>query len=641
MLKFFPLTNARPISLRELFLSIAVLWGVSVTVVTEALSGFSWLTFGPIAAFWSLALLVSIGIVVSAAQNRSPVSPPLGARATLLLAGLAIIVALTGVTALLAPPNSYDSMAYHMSRVMHWVQNRNVAFYPTHILTQLVLNPWAEFAIMHLQILSGGDRFANFVQWFSMIGSLVGASLLAKELGGNRLSQLFAAVFAATIPMGVLQSSSTQNDYAASFWLVCFVYFSIALMRREQIHWRYVWAAGLSLGLAVLTKGTAYIFAAPFAVWIGCALARKFRAQSWKPALVAGAACLALNAGHYARNLDLFGFPIGPVAKDSLGKLTNDVVRPATIVSNLARNVALHLGTPSRRVNAAIDRAIRELHRLLNLDVEDSATTWPAKLSDIEISDPQIPWPATIFEIAPSRHEGKAGNPLHLFLLLAAILLFLFRAPKKAETSRFLPGYLAALASGFLLFCVLLKWQPWNSRLHLPLFVLAAPFVAAVLCARLSERLVFAIALVLLLSAAPWLFFNASRPLLGNHSVWRQTRVQQYFINRPALREAYLEAARLIKTQNCRRIGLVMTTFDWEYPLWPLLKAETDDMIRIEHVHVANASGALAASRLKGFAPCAIVSSRRAGNFEKLTDENGVYTKVWASNALDLFVNRP
>jgi len=304
-------------------------------------------------------------------------------------------------------------MTYHMSRVVHWIQDRNVSFYPTHIPRQNFQNPWAEFAIMHLQILSGGDRFANFVQWFSMIGCLIGVSLLAKQFGGDLQSQLFAAVFAGTIPMGILQSSSTQNDYVASFWLLCFVYFSISLIRQEQIHWPYALGAGFSLGLAILTKGTAYIFAVPFVAWAGYSFLRMFRFKSWKPALLLAAACLVLNFGHYTRNLSLFGSPIGPRAGDSLAMITSDVISASSVLSNITRNIGLHLGTPSGRVNLGIDSAIREFHTALNIDINDPRTT-SSQREKFQV-------------LKPSLHEDYAGNLLHLSLILGASFFFSYR----------------------------------------------------------------------------------------------------------------------------------------------------------------------------------------------------------------------
>jgi hypothetical protein len=48
------------------------------------------------------------------------------------------------VLALITPPNMYDSMTYHMSRVVHWIQNGSLAHYPTSIGRQLFLPPGAE-----------------------------------------------------------------------------------------------------------------------------------------------------------------------------------------------------------------------------------------------------------------------------------------------------------------------------------------------------------------------------------------------------------------------------------------------------------------------------------------------------------------
>jgi hypothetical protein len=622
-------SNTRSLSvfLREWFLFIAILGGVSVTVITEILSAFSLITFGWVVAFWCVVLLgVTCFVITLMKRQRLVVLFPslrLPFRAVPFLSGLVLIVALTGVTAFVSPPNNYDSMTYHMGRVVHWIQDRNVSFYPTHITRQLYMNPWAEFAIMHLQILSDGDRFANFVQWFSMIGCLIGVSLLAKQLGGDLQTQLLAAVFASTIPMGILQSSSTQNDYAVSFWLVCFVYFSISLIRQEQIHWPYALGAGFSLGLAILTKGTAYIFAVPFVAWAGYSFLRTFRFKSWQLMLLVGAACLLLNFGHYTRNLSLFGSPIGPQAGDSVAKITSDVISPSSVLSNITRNIGLHLGTPSWRVNNDINDAIGELHRYLNIDINDPRTTFL--------------W--TKFQVLyPSLHEDTAENLLHLSLILGAS--FLFFISKEIRSSRAMLSYLTALFSGFLLFCALLKWQPWNSRLQLPLFVLASPFVGAVLFKRLNKKFAIAIAFALLLSALPWVLFNSTRPLMGAHSIWNRPRLDQYFNNFPELRTPYFGAASFLESKRCAQIGLDMGRNDWEYPFWSLIKTEGNEAVRIEHVGVTNGSGVLSTSfPFSGFSPCAIISSR-ADEVEELAIERTLYTKEWAASPISVFVRK-
>ena len=118
---------------------------------------------------------------------------------------------------------------------------------------------------MQFQVLSGGDQWANLVQWFSMFGSVVGVSLIAKQLGADIRGQVLAAVIAVTIPMGILQASSTQNDYVTAFWLVCLVYYILRF--KEQPRCANAVGVGASLGLALLTKGTAYLYAFPLLVW--------------------------------------------------------------------------------------------------------------------------------------------------------------------------------------------------------------------------------------------------------------------------------------------------------------------------------------------------------------------------------------
>ena len=78
----------------------------------------------------------------------------------------------TLATALISPPNNWDSMTYHMSRVEYWIQNKGIHFFTTNNPRQNVLAPFSEFFILHFQILSGSDIFANLVQWISLIISL-------------------------------------------------------------------------------------------------------------------------------------------------------------------------------------------------------------------------------------------------------------------------------------------------------------------------------------------------------------------------------------------------------------------------------------------------------------------------------------
>jgi hypothetical protein len=117
-------------------------------------------------------------------------------------------------------------MTYHLARVLHWQQDRSVALYAINIERQLHLPPGGEYGILRLDLRSGGDRLDNLPQWLAAMGSLPVVSLIPARLDATARGQALAAVFCATLPMGILQSSSTQNDYQVAYWLACLVAWS-------------------------------------------------------------------------------------------------------------------------------------------------------------------------------------------------------------------------------------------------------------------------------------------------------------------------------------------------------------------------------------------------------------------------------
>jgi Dolichyl-phosphate-mannose-protein mannosyltransferase len=604
---------------RASFLFGAIIWGVVLTAMTEALSLLRWIAFWPLLGGWTLTLLV-LSLLLNT-RSKQPLDLPqdlgllrISRFEIALLLGLLLILVATGVTALVAPPNFWDSMTYHMSRVVHWVQDRSVANYPTHILRQLYMNPWSEFAILHLQVLSRGDRFANLVEWASMVGSVVGVSLLAKELGADRRGQIFAAVVCATIPMGILQASSTQTDYVVSFWLVCFVYFTMLL--RTKPHVLHASATGAALGLAILTKATAYLYALPFAVWVGASVVKARRTKGLLLVALALTIALATNLGHYGRNYGLFGTPLGPSGEGPGEAYTNDVFTWSALVSNVSRNVGLEIGTPFGRVNRASTRIIYAVHELIGISPSDSRTTWESKQ----------------FKVPPaSLHESFAGSPLHLILLLASALVWF--STRHGDRDRGL--YILSVGLGFLVFCGYLRWQPWHNRLHLPLFVLSAPFIGLVLGDRVRNRAIAnSCMLVLIVVSLPWVFKNKSRPLLGRNSIFTTSRTKQYFKDRGGI-AAYIEATRIISGFHCQDVGMILGKDNYEYPLWILLRNQTTDTLWLEHVNVTNESQKYARENHSGRPmPCAIFDLSQDLPPSTLSVGGVVYSREWSARVL-------
>lgn len=614
-------------SWRISFLSASLVWGLLLTTITEFLSLLGLIGFCEILGAWILSIILSLIYLLRVFQvNSGNYKLNLHLKLTgissfeiLSLAGIIFIIIIVGVIGWISPPNTWDSMTYHMSRVMHWIQNRSVLHYPTHILRQLHQNPWAEFSILHFQILSGSDLFANLIQWFSMVGATIGVSLIAKQLGASLRGQVFTAVISVTIPMGILQGSSTQNDYVASFWLVCFSYFAILL--KDNGKPLYSLAVGASLGLAILTKATTYIYAFPFMIWIGLSLIKSLRIKGlWLIALIL-IIVTAINFGHYSRNYDLYSNPLGPGKEGENFKYSNDIFTIQSVVSNAIRNIGLHISTPFKRVNSLLESGIYKLHRVIGIDPNDTRTTWGG----------------TEFHISGlSRHEDSAGNLLHLALIIATIPVIVLRQWKQKDSIY----YLVCLVGAFILFSLYLKWQPWNSRLHLPLFILWAPLIGLSLSKiRLHNTANLYIA-ILLLGALPYVLTNRSRPIVSQESIMATSRIKLYFRNRPSLIEPYISSAQFILKSQCTDIGLMLGIDDWEYPFWILLRENAKRTIRIEHVNVANISQVKSNEYpFNSFTPCAIiVVSNNLPNEVNILDV--IYLRKISSNPIGVFMQK-
>jgi hypothetical protein len=566
---------------RESFLNSAVAIGLFVVCSTELLSFFRLIAYHPLVICWSLYLLsVLVWRIRSGAapgKSASEKAQVPGKDLLALLACMAGIVGISGVAALVAAPNNFDSLTYHLPRVMHWIQNGSVAHYPTNVDRQLVLAPLSEFMMMHLQILSGSDRFANCVQWFSMVGSAVGVSLIARALSGSLYCQIVTAAIALSLPMGLLQSTSTQNDYAVTLWLVCLAY---RIIRAKQCGTaKNILLVGICLGLAILTKGTAYLIAAPFMLVYLWHLVTRGMKPALTGMLILAFAVLLINGGHFGRNYSVYGSPLSPgTGNDIISKR----VEAGSIISGVTKNVATQLATRIPGANATLLALTNTVHGVLGIAVNDPELA----------SDNFYLLPAPV-----QNHEDYAPNPLHMTLLLVAgVLLALWRRTISREV------ILLALACmlSFIVLSLSLKWTPYLSRYFLPVFVLSAPAAALVFDGVKRRGLVGFCALVLLVSGVFVLANNKTRPLVGQQSVFVTRRLDQYFMGSPRAQMYFISVASMAKTQQMKNIGITDSDGNMlEYLLWVLMN-DSSATYRIEHVDVKNPSGRI---KLIGFSP--------------------------------------
>ncbi len=295
---------------REAFLQTAVLWTTLAFVFTEVLSLRSLLSSVCLSICWGLACLAVLVFlepkdILNLTKCFAPFSRELSTAEKALQAWIVISLATTALVAFVSPPNNWDSMTYHMSRVAHWWANGTIDFYPTNIVRQLYMGPLAEYIVLQFFALSGGsDRLANLVQWFCFGGCAVAMSLIGKRLGADRFTQLMVAFVVLTTPIAILEATSTQNDVVCAFFTVSTLYFLFA--DRTVL-------TGLSFGLALLTKSPAGFLILPFLVlvFIRGAIGRRALLKTTAQLLAIGSLAFALNVPHWLRNRQILENPLG------------------------------------------------------------------------------------------------------------------------------------------------------------------------------------------------------------------------------------------------------------------------------------------------------------------------------------------
>ena len=612
---------------REAFLFSSNAWGTAVVLITEGLSIFNQLTYAGLTISWLAFDIIAGSILLNKAIKTGfkpikPQFPQVQRFEYIIIAGVLIIILTTGLIALVSPPNSFDSMNYHMSRIMHWIQDQNVAPFPTNITKQVNLTPGTEYDILQLQLLSGGDGLANLIQWLSFIGSIIGVSLIARELGADPSGEIFSAAFCATIPIAILQASNTENHLSTAFWLVCFVYFSLHAFHHSSP--MDIIAIGLSLGLAILSKSTAYFFAAPFVIlimlWV-CFSQERSRIWVW---VVTAMIVLVINSGEYIRDYSLYKNPLGPLVASQEYGYDNEIITPASITSNIIRNIALQVSTPSSRVNNYLYKIVHKIHDAIGISENDPRTTWSGSLH---------------FSIPPIQfQEGLVENPFHLILIIGT---FTYCVAFLKKTPRVTLYYILAVVSGFLLFCIFLKWQDWNRRLQVPLFILACA-ISGMTVAKIRPRYISnAIVYLCFASAIPWLVAGQPRSLIGNINIFDVSRNEQYFAERPNAYLPYQLAAKQIEQMQVSNIGLVIGPSHYEYPLWVFLSQSHKPLPRIEHVDINNETSALAASTtFRSFSPdVVVVTLSPIISDDTFSVDNQIYKRTWqSSNVIALYI---
>lgn len=442
-------------------------------------------------------------------------------------------------------PNNRDSMDYHLARIVQWVQNGNVDHFATNFPQQLYHNVFAEYVVTNVMLLCGNDYFINCIQFVAMLAVLLYGTLIAKHFGLSYKGQIIALVLIFSFPIELLESTTTQNDIFASFYLMAFVYYGLKLINNQQFVWRDGFFMVLALSLGGFTKYPVFFFALPFSVWFGIVCLRRFGLPQSMKLLALGFCGLALVfSSFYVRNYELFDSVLSPRKNTRIYVENIDAEKHGVreTLANLSKNLSLHVGLPSQPYNEAVALKVKEFNNWMGIDADDERLSLNG---------------GGKYEVLFSLNEDTTGNFLLLILLAISIPLFFFMKNKPKDSTLFLICILA----GYVVFSSLVKWQAFSSRTQIGFFVATAIFIAMVFSSfRKFPALGFMY--VLLLSSFPFIYGNPNKPVLPFN-----------YLAKKMIGYAPKSILIVDKEQNVetyKENPLIQRYYDFEKPFFPL-----------------------------------------------------------------------
>ena len=556
-----------------------LLTGTFVVGAAEIASAFNCLERPFLAALW-LALDVVLGTVVWRKFRRETMDWASGIRqcfgrfsasdrATRWLygSGLAFAV-LLGVVSVQARPFVWDCKTYHVPRMLNWIQDKNLRHFPTSDIRRVAYDPGAEIASTTFYLLDGSDRSINLVSWFSVLTSAVLGSFLTEFLmgladekaGQERLRKkavmagALAFVLILTIPEGLFQAISTENDLVAAAWNLTLACMTVLFLRHEG-NWFYAGGIGLSLALGICTKATTFISAAPFLTGAVALLLWRHQLRlvlAFVAILVV--AVTLVNAPWFSRNDAAFGHFLGPASLSEIS--VNPSFTPDRCLANIFRNLSLYTATPSAALTGMLDKAFGGLIAATGRPADDPSSLF-------HYQDRQF----TLHFLMPGRAEtgnGDGVGNIHAWLIFCALFM-IWRLPLRNA----LGFHAFCTAAGFCLSCSYLRWHPWMFRLHMTYFVLALPVVAATLAVVAHRAVTVVMGMGCVANALLILGLNSQ--YLIYTPFLHHTHEEQVFGSNMPLHPAEVALAEDIIQRGCTNVLLKCKMYSFDYGLWTCL----------------------------------------------------------------------
>ena len=467
------------------------------------------------------------------------------------------------------PPNTYDSMTTHLSRVGYWLQNKTYLPFPIHNARDIYYPMNPAFQVLWTIIFNGNDALVEISQFIAMLTCAISVYGISRVLDRSKKSALLNALLFLSYPIVLMQGTTTQTDLVVASLISCAFYFLFIGFKKEQF--KYLALSTLGLSLALGSKQTAFFilpgyFITFFILW--------WKKRKTSPKLILSfilvtlAFFLLFGSTTYMINLcylrGLFGYPGSLRGETSVSSL-QDIFN---IVKYNSLRLTYNAIDPSGLIYPIKNYFLKakayffiKLESILHLDLETSL--WTGNEQGFN------------FLYMPHLSEDEAWfGPPGFILMLIALITGIYRSIKKKD----------ATCSGLFLtfiiysFCIIVfrpGWDPYQGRYFLSLAVLITPMIdmyfskKKVIQVLRSMTILAAISIIITTH-----LFNEGKPAtisennspLNRETIWNLDRLDKMTIQNKGLRDPLRFMISQIPPDAT--VGLCVDTGTWDYPFF-------------------------------------------------------------------------
>lgn len=479
-------------------------------------------------------------------------------------------------------PYNWDSMTYHLPRVFHWLENGTVGHYATHNDRQVASPVLGSFINLHIYaMLNANDILINLLQCISFLTNGVFIYFIAKKICCSKKYCVIAAILYYSMPIAFAEAFTTQNDNYAALWMLCFAYNILDFLDlKEKLLFNKItsfriFILSLCCGFGYLAKPTIGIGMFIFMLWLVIiTIARKDNIKTITIYIfMAGLIILIILAPEFFRNMVTFGALSSPKTgqRQLIGSL-----HLKHILVNTVKNLTFNM--PTVWIYNSTEIIWKYVMRL-------------ARVLDIDINNPAISENGREFQVHDAQNYGhdSAINPVIVWLMILCIICFFLKNRKKSLKEIKNQYFIAACVS-FLVFCAVLRWEPFVSRYMISYLAILCPAVSGQLEIFFHSKKESIYKREMKFVTV--LYFLCITELVGMayyhvRITFEQSNDNGYFTNRRMIADSYKEAVDFINVKGYKNIGLITGGDSYEYPLEVMLH----DYDYIKHINVTNITG--------------------------------------------------